>query len=122
FREMIETNHRDLSKLQLLCGKQTAVAGDDARFGVDQNWIVKPELCDAGSNLSNLRVRVRPRILRIRNQFVDQPQLDTLCHPLQGHRNLVRGSDSRAVVSSILRGLQIVCKVLNKRQLSVAKD
>jgi hypothetical protein len=41
---------------------------------------VEAKLPDAGGYLSDLRVRVRPRIPGPRDQLFDQPQLDLLRH------------------------------------------
>jgi hypothetical protein len=65
---------------QLSRREQAPVAGDDARFSVDQNRIIKPKGCDTGGDLGNLRVGVRPGVPGPRDQLVDHPQLDLLRH------------------------------------------
>jgi len=82
---MIENDHGHLFELQLQSGEETAVAGDDASTGVHQDRIIKTELCDAGSYLRNLRVRVDPWIAGVRNEFVERPVLDVLRHRVSGH-------------------------------------
>src|SRR5712691_608075 len=67
-------------ELQFPCCKETAVAGDDAGIGVNQNRRIKSKFRDAGGDLSNLGVGVCSGIPGQGNQLVDQPQLDMLNH------------------------------------------
>src|SRR5581483_944275 len=68
------------SEAQLARGQKTPVAGDDPGIRIHQDWIIKPEFYDAGSNLSHLFSRVRPRVLRVRHQPFNRPDLDALRH------------------------------------------
>jgi hypothetical protein len=49
---VIQNNNRHFSELQSSRGQESAVAGDDTRFGVDQNRVVESELDDACRDLS----------------------------------------------------------------------
>ncbi len=56
------------------------MSGDDARVRIDQDRIYESELGDTGGDLRDLRVAVRARILRVRNQPVNRPDLDAPRH------------------------------------------
>ena len=66
------------------------MASEDAGTRVDQNGIIESEGFDAGGDLRNLRVGVRPRVAGQRYQLVDQPQFDMLHLRLQGHGDFPR--------------------------------
>ena len=78
FGEVVQNNDGHLLELQLPGGKEPAVPGDDAAFGIHQDRVVETELGDAGGDLRDLRVRMRPRIPRVRNELVERPMFDSL--------------------------------------------
>ena len=52
------------------------MAGDDRALSVHQDRRRPPELHDAGRHLGNLLVRVRPRVLGVRQEAGDCPDYD----------------------------------------------
>ena len=52
---------------------------------IHQDRVVESELRDAGGDLRDLRVGVRPRIAGVRNEFVERPVLDALGHGMRKH-------------------------------------
>jgi hypothetical protein len=82
---VIENDDRHFCESKLAGGEQTAVTSDDTCLGVNEDWIIKSELGDAGGNLSDLRITVRPRISSERDQPVEQPMLDALDHVVREH-------------------------------------
>jgi hypothetical protein len=82
---VIENDDRHFLKLQLPGGEETAVAGDDASLCVHQDRVVEAKRCDAGRDLSNLLVRVRSRIPRVRDELFEWPVLDALRHGMRKH-------------------------------------
>ena len=49
--QVVQNDDRDLLKLELPGGEETAVTGDDTRAGIHENRIIKSELRDAGGYL-----------------------------------------------------------------------
>jgi hypothetical protein len=67
--------------------EEATVACDDAGLGINQYRVIETEFGDAGGDLRDLGVRVRPGISGIRDELLDQPVLDPLGHPMKVHRN-----------------------------------
>jgi hypothetical protein len=59
------------------------VAGNDPGFGIHQDRVIKSELRNAGGDLGDLHIGVRPGIRANGNELVDEPQLDRLHERLQ---------------------------------------
>ena len=78
--QVIQDNYRYFLELQLARGEQAAMAGDDASLGIHQNRVVEPEGHDAGGDLSDLGIGVGSGIPGKRNEPIQRPQLDVLCH------------------------------------------
>ena len=76
------------------------LSGSMSGFRSHPTWISLAPVSYTHLDLGDLRVGVRPRIFRVRYEFVDQPHLDMLHHCLQSH-----GSVSGRV--SIIRPLNI---------------
>jgi hypothetical protein len=58
------------------------------------------------SDLRNLGIRMSPRILRVKDQLIDQPEFDT-SPTLAGHKGARDNSGTvRSMAASFLRGLR----------------
>jgi hypothetical protein len=66
FAEMFEADRRHLGAAQIPAGEQPAVAGDDLKFGVDQDRHVEAEGHDAVGDLADLLALVPARVPGIR--------------------------------------------------------
>ena len=80
FAEMVEHDHRNLIQAEFARRQEAPVAGDDPGVGVHQDRVVEPERRDAGGDLRDLFVRVRPGVARERDEPVQPPELNSLGH------------------------------------------
>ena len=70
-------------------GQQARVAGDDHAVRADENRIRPPELGDAGGDLRDLLVRMRPRVPGVGNEAVDLTAFhDEIAQDTLGHMEL----------------------------------
>jgi len=76
FGEMIEHDDRNFGHLELPGGENARVASDDHAVRAHQDLVRPPELDDAGRDLRDLLLRMRPRVADVGKQLVDRPKLD----------------------------------------------
>ena len=67
---------RDFLHPQLPGREKSGMPGDDDAVAVHQNGIRPAELADTGGYLSDLLVRMRPRVAGVRQERADRPELD----------------------------------------------
>ena len=75
-RQMRQDNDRDFLKAQFPGSQKARVPGDDHAFAIYQDGIRPPELPDAGRNLRDLLVRVRPGVTGARQESAYRPKFD----------------------------------------------
>ena len=85
--------------------------GDDAALSVHEDRVVEPELRDTGGDMRYLRLQMRPRISRVRNEFVERPKFDVLCT-----EKVLRLHLAVFVLRGKLdyKSSQIICKTMEK--------
>ena len=75
FGQMIRKHAGYFFDTFLTGGKNTTVAGDDAKVTVDDNRIYEAELTEGGAELIDLLRRVCPGVVLVRYQFVQRNEL-----------------------------------------------
>jgi hypothetical protein len=67
---MIQHDDRHLREADLFCRLEATMPCNDARACVDEDWVEKTELSDAGRDLIDLFRRMGARIFVVRNEFI----------------------------------------------------
>jgi DNA modification methylase len=70
----------NLGKAQLTRCQETPAAGDDPVVGIDEDRVDETELHNGRRDLRHLLWRVRPRVLGVGHEPVDQPDLNAARH------------------------------------------
>jgi hypothetical protein len=63
---VIEAQRRHLAPAELATGKKSPMTGDDVALTIDQDRNIEPERLDAGGDLPDLLLAVKPRVRGVR--------------------------------------------------------
>jgi hypothetical protein len=78
--KMAQYNDWHLLQLEVACGQQPSMAGDDASLRVNQDWICKSKFGNAVRNLPDLMVGMSTSIPLVGDEPLNGPELNRPCH------------------------------------------
>ncbi|NKA76033.1 hypothetical protein GO290_05043 [Ralstonia solanacearum] len=107
--QVVQHHHRHHRQSQLHGSGKASVACDDDAVATGQDGVGEPELHDAGRDLRDLFVGVRPGVGGVGGEPLDRPVLDLACEP--GRRHCTTSSPARRSAATAAKVWPVDCSV-----------